>query len=103
LIRCHLGGGCSPGSIRGGRSIATTIGFTPQGEGHGGAALAIGVFRLRLLEGSAAMAACLEGVIARSCPPGPPVLSGAERPERSATSGSLQDLDRQVWMDAALG
>jgi acetate kinase len=124
LISCHLGGGCSLCAIRGGRSIATTMGFTPleglvmasrsgsvdpglllhqlrrgldpaeleralqreggllglselsasmevlraaaaappQGEGHGGAALAIGVFRQRLLEGIGAMAACLQGV-----------------------------------------
>ena len=29
LISCHLGGGCSLCAIRGGRSIATTMGFTP--------------------------------------------------------------------------
>ena len=124
LISCHLGGGCSLCAIRAGRSIATTMGFTPleglvmatrsgsvdpglllhqlrrglepaeleralqrdggllglselsasmevlraaaaaphRGEGHGGAALAIGVFRQRLLESIGAMAACLEGV-----------------------------------------
>jgi len=124
LISCHLGGGCSLCAIRDGRSIATTMGFTPleglvmasrsgsvdpglllhqlqrgleaaeleralqreggllglselsasmevlraaaapppQGEGHRGAALAIGVFRHRLLEGIGAMAACLQGV-----------------------------------------
>jgi acetate kinase len=123
LISCHLGGGCSLSAIRGGRSIATTMGFTPleglvmasrsgsvdpglllhqlrrglepaeveralqrdggllglselsasmevlraaaappQGERHDGAALAIGVFRQRLLEGIGAMAACLQGV-----------------------------------------
>ena len=124
LISCHLGGGCSLCAIRGGRSIATTMGFTPleglvmasrsgsvdpglllhqlrqglevaaleqalqreggllglselsasmevlraaaaaspNGEGHGGAALAIAVFRQRLLEGIGAMAACLQGV-----------------------------------------
>ncbi len=124
LISCHLGGGCSLCAIRGGRSIATTMGFTPleglvmasrsgsvdpglllhqlrqglgvaeleralqheggllglselsgsmeqlrsaalpppQGAGHAGAALAIAVFRRRLLEGIGAMAACLGGV-----------------------------------------
>jgi len=124
LISCHLGGGCSLSAIRGGRSIATTMGFTPleglvmasrsgsvdpglllhqlrmgldaaalerdlqhqggllglselsgsmqvlraaaapppQGEAHSGAALAIAVFRRRLLEGIGAMAACLQGV-----------------------------------------
>jgi acetate kinase len=34
----------------------------PRGQGHAGAALAIDVFRQRLLEGIGAMAACLEGV-----------------------------------------
>jgi len=29
LISCHLGGGCSLCAIKGGRSIATTMGFTP--------------------------------------------------------------------------
>lgn len=29
LISCHLGGGCSLCAIQGGRSIATTMGFTP--------------------------------------------------------------------------
>ncbi len=29
LIVCHLGGGCSIAAIDGGRSVATTIGFTP--------------------------------------------------------------------------
>ena len=124
LISCHLGGGCSLCAIRDGRSIATTMGFTPleglvmasrsgtvdpglllyqlrsglelaelerglqreggllglsglsshmgelraaalpppRGQGHAGAALAIDVFRQRLLEGIGAMAACLEGV-----------------------------------------
>ena len=124
LISCHLGGGCSLCAIRDGRSIATTMGFTPleglvmasrsgtvdpglllyqlragldiaelergllreggllglsglsgdmaelraaamappQGQGHDGAALAIDVFRQRLLEGIGAMAACLGGV-----------------------------------------
>ncbi len=124
LISCHLGGGCSLCAIRDGRSIATTMGFTPleglvmasrsgtvdpglllyqlrsgldlaelerglqrqggllglsglsghmgelraaalpppRGQGHAGAALAIAVFRQRLLEGIGAMAACLEGV-----------------------------------------
>jgi acetate kinase len=124
LISCHLGGGCSLCAIHGGRSIATTMGFTPLeglvmasrsgsvdpglllhqlrrglglaeleqalqreggllglselsgsmevlraaaapppgGQGHGGAALAIAVFRQRLLEGIGAMAACLGGV-----------------------------------------
>jgi acetate kinase len=124
LVSCHLGGGCSLCAIRGGRSVATTMGFTPleglvmasrsgsvdpglllhqlrrgldlaelerglqreggllglselsgsmqvlrtaaaeppQGQGHGGARLAIAVFRRRLLEGIGAMAACLEGV-----------------------------------------
>lgn len=124
LISGHLGGGCSLCAIRAGRSIATTMGFTPleglvmasrsgsvdpglllhqlrrglaaaeleqalqkeggllglselsgsmevlraaaaappSGEGHGGAALAIAVFRQRLLEGIGAMAACLGGV-----------------------------------------
>ena len=124
LISCHLGGGCSLCAIRDGRSIATTMGFTPleglvmasrsgtvdpglllyqlragldlaelergllreggllglsglsgdmaelraaalpppQGQGHVGAALAIDVFRQRLLEGIGAMAACLGGV-----------------------------------------
>ncbi len=119
LISCHLGAGCSLCAIQGGRSIATTMGFTPMEglvmasrsgsidpglllhqlrrgldvealdrdlngasgllglselsgsmqdlrqaarEGHAGAALAIAVFRHRLLQGIAAMAACLEGV-----------------------------------------
>ena len=124
LISCHLGGGCSLCAIRDGRSIATTMGFTPleglvmasrsgtvdpglllyqlragldlaelergllreggllglsglsgdmaelrvaamappRGQGHDGAALAIDVFRQRLLEGIGAMAACLGGV-----------------------------------------
>lgn len=124
LISCHLGGGCSLCAIRDGRSIATTMGFTPleglvmasrsgtvdpglllyqlragldlaelergllqeggllglsgisgdmaelrlaampppRGQGHAGAALAIAVFRQRLLEGIGAMAACLGGV-----------------------------------------
>jgi len=124
LISCHLGGGCSLCAIRGGRSLATTMGFTPleglvmasrsgsvdpglllhqlrrglgpaeleralvqeggllglselsgsmevlraaalpapHGAGHGGAALAIAVFRQRLLEGIGAMAASLGGV-----------------------------------------
>ena len=30
LISCHLGAGCSLCAIRGGRSIATTMGFTPM-------------------------------------------------------------------------
>lgn len=34
----------------------------PLGEGHSGAALAIAVFRHRLLEGIGAMASCLKGV-----------------------------------------
>jgi acetate kinase len=29
LVVCHLGGGCSVGAIRGGRSIDTTMGFSP--------------------------------------------------------------------------
>jgi len=29
LVSCHLGGGCSLCAIRGGRSVATTMGFTP--------------------------------------------------------------------------
>lgn len=119
LISCHLGAGCSLCAIRDGRSIATTMGFTPleglvmatrsgsvdpglllhllrQGvtveeldhslhsesgllglselsgdmrelrraaaQGHAGAALAIGVFRQRLLEEIGAMAASLGGV-----------------------------------------
>lgn len=120
LISCHLGAGCSLCAIRGGQSIATTMGFTPleglvmatrsgsvdpglllhllrQGveprrldqelhqrsgllglsagfsgsmkelrdaaaSGHDGAALAIAVFRQRLLEGIGAMAAALGGV-----------------------------------------
>jgi acetate kinase len=119
LISCHLGGGCSLCAIRDGRSLATTMGFTPleglvmatrsgsvdpgvllhqlrrgmgveeldhslnsasgllglsglsgdmatlrqaQAQGHAGAALAIAVFRRRLLEEIGAMAACLGGV-----------------------------------------
>jgi acetate kinase len=119
LISCHLGAGCSLCAIRDGRSIATTMGFTPleglvmatrsgsvdpglllhllrggvpveeldrslngesgllglsglssdmrqlrraEGEGHAGAALAIGVFRQRLLQEIGAMAASLGGV-----------------------------------------
>jgi acetate kinase len=119
LISCHLGAGCSLCAIRDGRSIATTMGFTPleglvmatrsgsvdpgvllhllrQGvaveeldrslhgesgllglsglsgdmrqlrqaaaQGHAGAALAIGVFRQRLLQEIGAMAASLGGV-----------------------------------------
>ncbi len=119
LISCHLGAGCSLCAIRGGRSIATTMGFTPMEglvmatrsgsidpglvlfqlrhgfspaeldhslnaesgllglsglsasmkdlrqaavAGHGGARLAIDVFRQVLLQGIGAMAACLGGV-----------------------------------------
>ncbi|MFN9644193.1 MAG: acetate/propionate family kinase [Cyanobacteriota bacterium] len=120
LIRCHLGAGCSLCAIRDGRSVATTMGFTPleglvmatrsgsvdpglllhllrQGvepgeldgalnqrsgllglsnglsgsmkalraaaaSGDPDAALAIAVFRQRLLEGIGAMAAGLGGV-----------------------------------------
>ena len=119
LISCHLGAGCSLCAVRDGRSIATTMGFTPleglvmasrsgsvdpglllhqlrQGlgvdaidhalhqksgllglsglsgdmatlrqaaaAGHDGAALAIAVFRQRLLQEIGAMAACLGGV-----------------------------------------
>ncbi len=119
LISCHLGAGCSLCAIRGGRSIATTMGYTPmeglvmatrsgsvdpglllhqlrQGatveelahdlqqesgllglselspsmkdlrlaaaDGHGGAQLAIAVFRHQLLQGIGAMAASLGGV-----------------------------------------
>ena len=119
LISCHLGAGCSLCAIRGGRSIATTMGYTPleglvmatrsgsvdpglllhqlrrgatveelahdlqqesgllglselspsmkdlrqaAAEGHGGAQLAIAVFRHQLLQGIGAMAACLGGV-----------------------------------------
>jgi acetate kinase len=119
LISCHLGAGCSLCAIREGRSIATTMGFTPleglvmatrsgsldpgvllhqlrrglaveeidralnhesgllglsglsgdmatlrraQAEGHAGAALAIAVFRQRLLQEIGAMAASLGGV-----------------------------------------
>ena len=29
LVSCHLGGGCSLAAIAGGRSVATTMGFTP--------------------------------------------------------------------------
>ncbi|HZY59926.1 MAG TPA: acetate/propionate family kinase, partial [Candidatus Binataceae bacterium] len=29
LVICHLGGGCSDSAVRGGRCIATTMGFTP--------------------------------------------------------------------------
>ncbi|MBM5817407.1 MAG: acetate kinase [Cyanobacteria bacterium K_Offshore_surface_m2_239] len=119
LISCHLGAGCSLCAIHEGRSVATTMGFTPleglvmatrsgsvdpglllhllrQGvepeelaralnqrsgllglsnglsgsmktlraaaAGNTNAALAIAVFRQRLLEGIGAMAACLGGV-----------------------------------------
>lgn len=120
LISCHLGAGCSLCAIASGRSIATTMGFTPleglvmatrsgsvdpglllhllrQGlepeqlagdlnhhsgllalsdglsasmqalrqaaeAGHGGAQLAIAVFRHGLLQAIGAMAACLGGV-----------------------------------------
>ena len=119
LISCHLGAGCSLCAVRDGRSIATTMGFTPleglvmasrsgsvdpgvllhqlrhgvdvdaleealqsqsgllglselSGDmqhlrqarlaGHAGAALAIDVFRDRLLQGIGAMAASLGGV-----------------------------------------
>jgi acetate kinase len=120
LISCHLGAGCSLAAIAGGRSIATTMGFTPmeglvmasrsgsvdpglllhllrQGlsaedldralnqasgllalsdglstsmkdlrqaaaAGHGGAAMAIAVFRHGLLQAIGAMAASLGGV-----------------------------------------
>lgn len=119
VISCHLGGGGSLCAIRDGRSLATTMGFTPleglvmatrsgsldpglllhqlrggmgveeldtslhcasgllglsclsgdmailrraAGEGHAGAALAIAVFRHRLLQEIGAMAACLGGV-----------------------------------------
>jgi acetate kinase len=119
LISCHLGAGCSLCAIRGGRSIATTMGYTPleglvmatrsgsvdpglllhqlrrgamveelahdlqqesgllglselspsmkdlrlaADDGHGGAQLAIAVFRHQLLQGIGAMAASLGGV-----------------------------------------
>jgi acetate kinase len=119
LISCHLGAGCSVAAILDGRSIATTMGFTPlegvvmasrsgsvdpglllhllrhqvslaeldaglhrasgllglsglsgdmallrqaAGEGHGGAQLAIDVFRHSLLQAIGAMAASLQGV-----------------------------------------
>ncbi|MEB3333142.1 MAG: acetate kinase [Synechococcaceae cyanobacterium] len=119
LISCHLGGGCSLCAIGNGRSLATTMGFSPleglvmatrsgsldpgvilhqlrrgmeleeldhslhhasgllglsslsgdmatlrraQAEGHAGAALAIAVFRHRLLQEIGAMAATLGGV-----------------------------------------
>jgi acetate kinase len=119
LISCHLGAGCSLCAIRGGRSIATTMGYTPMeglvmatrsgsvdpglllhqlrrgatveelahdlqqesgllglselspsmkdlrlaaADGHGGAQLAIAVFRHQLLQGIGAMAASLGGV-----------------------------------------
>ncbi len=119
LISCHLGAGCSLAAIRSGRSIDTTMGFTPleglvmasrsgsvdpglllhelrrglsveeldrtlqqesglrglselSGDmrelrraataGHPGAALALAVFRHRLLQGIGAMAASLGGV-----------------------------------------
>ncbi|HZY90632.1 MAG TPA: acetate/propionate family kinase [Gemmataceae bacterium] len=29
LVICHLGGGCSDSAVRGGRCVATTMGFTP--------------------------------------------------------------------------
>ncbi|MEO1003996.1 MAG: acetate kinase [Cyanobacteria bacterium J06638_7] len=118
LISCHLGAGCSLCAIAAGRSIDTTMGFTPleglvmasrsgsvdpglllhllrqglaaeeldrrlnqasglrglsqlsgdmrelraaAGRGHGGAELAIAVFRHRLLQGIGAMAASLGG------------------------------------------
>lgn len=119
LISCHLGAGCSLCAVRGGRSIATTMGYTPleglvmatrsgsvdpglllhqlrrgatveelahdlqqesgllglselspsmkdlrlaAADGHGGAQLAIAVFRHQLLQGIGAMAASLGGV-----------------------------------------
>lgn len=119
LISCHLGAGCSLAAIRGGRSLDTTMGFTPleglvmasrsgtvdpglllhllreglplaeldeqltresglrglsdlsgdwrelraaAGSGHGGAQLALAVFRHSLLKGIGAMAASLRGV-----------------------------------------
>ena len=119
LISCHLGAGCSLAAIRGGRSLDTTMGFTPleglvmasrsgsvdpglllhllreglplaeldqqltresglqglsalsgdwrelrqaAGSGHGGAQLALAVFRHSLLKGIGAMAASLGGV-----------------------------------------
>jgi acetate kinase len=119
LISCHLGAGCSLCAIAGGRSVDTTMGFTPleglvmatrcgsvdpglllhqlrrglsveeldqalngrsgllalselsgsmqelrtaAGAGHGGAQLAIAVFRHRLLREIGAMAASLGGV-----------------------------------------
>jgi len=119
LISCHLGAGCSLCAIAGGRSIDTTMGFTPMeglvmatrcgsvdpglllhqlrrglsveeldqalngqsgllslselsgsmqelraaaAAGHGGAQLAIAVFRHRLLQEIGAMAASLGGV-----------------------------------------
>jgi len=126
LISCHLGGGCSLCAIRNGRSIATTMGFTPleglvmasrsgtvdpglllyqlragldlaelergllreggllglsglsghmaelraaalpppRGQGHGGAALAIDVFRQRLQEGIGENDTALHGELA---------------------------------------
>ncbi len=119
LISCHLGAGCSLAAIRGGRSVDTTMGFTPleglvmasrsgsidpglllhllregmaaaeldqlltrgsglrglsglsgdwrqlrsaAAAGHGGAQLALAVFRHSLLKGIGAMAASLGGV-----------------------------------------
>ncbi len=119
LISCHLGAGCSLAAIRGGRSIDTTMGFTPleglvmasrsgsvdpglllhllreglplaeldqqlvresglrglsglsgdwrelrraASSSHGGAQLALAVFRHSLLKGIGAMAASLGGV-----------------------------------------
>jgi acetate kinase len=119
LISCHLGAGCSLCAVLDGRSLATTMGFTPleglvmasrsgsvdpglllhqlrhglgadaidhalhhesgllglsglsgdmatlrqaAADGHGGAALAIAVFRHRLRQEIGAMAACLGGV-----------------------------------------
>jgi acetate kinase len=119
LISCHLGAGCSVAAVRDGRSVDTSMGFTPleglvmasrsgsvdpglllhlqhrgvsleeleqglnhasglaglsglsgdwqelreaAGRGHGGAQLALAVFRHRLLAGIGAMAASLGGV-----------------------------------------
>ena len=36
LVTCHLGSGCSLAAIAGGRSVATTMGFTPLGRAGDG-------------------------------------------------------------------
>jgi acetate kinase len=153
LISCHLGAGCSLCAIEEGRSIATTMGFTPleglvmatrsgsvdpglllhllrQGvepealagalnqrsgllglsnglsgsmktlraaaaAGDANAALAIAVFRQRLLEGIGAMAACLGGVDVIALTGG---IGENDEPLREELQRALAWLPAVTWM-----